>query len=212
MGDWILPVLIAALFIWALIRGVNAYQSFVNGVKEGLELFASIYPAMLAMLFMVAVLDQSGLMLRISTFFQQLFPQIPASLWPMAIFRPISGNASLAILHSIFANEGVDSLAGFVGSILQGATDTTFMSSLCILEASASARSAIHCSSGSSRTSPALRLHFCWACIFLRLCEICLTKSAILLKTSFQMKCFCVKYKRKAEMAGGIRGWNDCRK
>ena len=126
MGDWILPVLIAALFIWALIRGVNAYQSFVNGVKEGLELFVSIYPAMLAMLFMVAVLDQSGLMLRISTFFQQLFPQIPASLWPMAIFRPISGNASLAILHSIFANEGVDSLAGFVGSILQGATDTTF--------------------------------------------------------------------------------------
>src|SRR5699024_4768518 len=104
VGDWILPVLIAALFIWALIRGVNAYQSFVNGVKEGLELFVSIYPAMLAMLFMVAVLDQSGLMLRISTFFQQLFPQIPASLWPMAIFRPISGNASLAILHSIFAN------------------------------------------------------------------------------------------------------------
>lgn len=44
----------------------------------------------------------------------------------MAIFRPISGNASLAILHSIFANEGVDSLAGFIGSILQGATDTTF--------------------------------------------------------------------------------------
>ena len=29
-------------------------------------------------------------------------------------------------IHSIFANEGVDSLAGFVGSILQGATDTTF--------------------------------------------------------------------------------------
>ena len=42
MGDWILPVLIAAFFIWALIRGVNAYQSFVNGVKEGLELFVSI--------------------------------------------------------------------------------------------------------------------------------------------------------------------------
>ena len=42
------------------------------------------------------------------------------------LFRPISGNASLAILHSIFTKDGPDSLAGFIGSILQGATDTTF--------------------------------------------------------------------------------------
>ena len=126
MANWILPVLIAALFIWALIRGVNAYQSFVNGVKEGLELFVSIYPAMLAMLLMVDVLDMSTLMDRVSSFFTSLFPNVPASVWPMAFFRPISGNASLAILHSIFTQEGVDSLAGFIGSILQGATDTTF--------------------------------------------------------------------------------------
>ncbi len=126
MNSWFLPGVIVILFVWAFVRGVNAYQSFVNGVKEGLELFISVYPAMLAMLFMVAVLDKSGLMMNISQFFQRCFPSIPSSIWPMAFFRPISGNASLAILHSIFANEGVDSLAGFIGSILQGATDTTF--------------------------------------------------------------------------------------
>lgn len=126
MNSWFLPSIIVILFVWALLRGVNAYQSFVDGVKEGLELFISVYPAMLAMLFMVAILDKSGLMMSVSQFFQRCFPSIPPSIWPMAFFRPISGNASLAILHSIFAKEGVDSLAGFIGSILQGATDTTF--------------------------------------------------------------------------------------
>lgn len=126
MSNWILPGIIVLLFIWAFFQKINAYQSFVNGVKEGLDLFVSIYPAMLAMLFMVAILEKSGLMMTISHFFQQVFPAIPSSVWPMAFFRPISGNASLAILHSIFAVDGVDSLAGFIGSILQGATDTTF--------------------------------------------------------------------------------------
>lgn len=126
MDKWILPLLIALLFGWAFLRKVNAYQSFVQGVKEGLELFVSIYPAMLAMLFMVHVLDESGLMAQLSSFFQKLFPSVPSMVWPMAFFRPISGNASLALLHQIFAQEGVDSLAGFIGSILQGATDTTF--------------------------------------------------------------------------------------
>ena len=59
-------------------------------------------------------------------FVKELIPAVPSSIWPMAFFRPISGNASLAILNTIFINEGVDSQAGFIGSILQGATDTTF--------------------------------------------------------------------------------------
>lgn len=126
MDRWILPALIAILFAAAFMRNVNAYQSFMNGVKEGMELFMSIYPSMLAMLFMVAVLDKSGLMVQICTYVKELIPAVPSSIWPMAFFRPISGNASLAILNTIFINEGVDSQAGFIGSILQGATDTTF--------------------------------------------------------------------------------------
>ena len=126
MDKWILPLVVLAVLALALAHRVNAYQSFVNGVKEGLDLFVSVYPAMLAMLLMVNVLDMSTLMERASAFFSSLFPAVPASVWPMVFFRPISGNASLAILHSIFTKDGPDSLAGFIGSILQGATDTTF--------------------------------------------------------------------------------------
>ena len=50
---------------------------------------------------------------------------LPASIWPMVFFRPISGSASLAVLVDIFQNVGVDSLAGQMASIIQGSTDTT---------------------------------------------------------------------------------------
>ena len=44
----------------------------------------------------------------------------------MAIMRPISGTASLAILSDIFKQFGPDSFLGRLASIIQGSTDTTF--------------------------------------------------------------------------------------
>ena len=44
---------------------------------------------------------------------------------PMAMLRPISGTASLAIMNDIFKIYGPDSFSGRLASILQGCTDTT---------------------------------------------------------------------------------------
>ena len=44
---------------------------------------------------------------------------------PMAILRPISGTATLAIMNDIFMSYGPDSYAGRLASVLQGCTDTT---------------------------------------------------------------------------------------
>ena len=43
----------------------------------------------------------------------------------MALLRPISGTASLAIMNDIFMIFGPDSYIGRLSSILQGCTDTT---------------------------------------------------------------------------------------
>jgi len=43
----------------------------------------------------------------------------------MAIVRPISGNASFAIMIDILKTYGVDSYLGRIVAIMQGATDTT---------------------------------------------------------------------------------------
>ena len=110
----------------ALYKRVNAYQAFILGVKEGLTLFFDIFPALLAMLFSITLLKESGLMQLLCDGIARFIPHIPAQIWPMVVFRPISGSASMAILLDIFKSSGVDSLTGIMASIIQGSTDTTF--------------------------------------------------------------------------------------
>ena len=43
----------------------------------------------------------------------------------MGILRPMSGNASLAMLSTIYNKYGVDSFNGILASLIQGANDTT---------------------------------------------------------------------------------------
>ena len=90
-----------------------------------MSLFLDIYPALLAMMLAISLLRESGLMDLLCGFIARYIKILPASIWPMVFFRPISGSASLAVLVDIFQNVGVDSLAGQMASIIQGSTDTT---------------------------------------------------------------------------------------
>lgn len=122
---YIMPMIVLSIFVIAILRRVKAYTSFVSGVKDGLALFGDIYPALLAMMFAITLLRESGLMDVICDFIASYIKAIPSQIWPMVFFRPISGNASLAVLADIFQTSGVDSLAGNMASIIQGSTDTT---------------------------------------------------------------------------------------
>lgn len=108
-----------------MLRRVNAYQAFLQGVRDGVSLFLDVYPALLAMMLAISLLRESGLMDLLCGFIARYIKVLPASIWPMVFFRPISGSASLAVLVDIFQNVGVDSLAGQMASIIQGSTDTT---------------------------------------------------------------------------------------
>lgn len=125
IADYLLPGLLLLIVLCALWKRVNAYQAFVDGAKEGISLFLSIYPALLAMMCAITLLRESGLMTLLSQAVARLIPTLPADIFPMIFFRPISGSASLAVLIDIFKNSGVDSLAGIMASIIQGSTDTT---------------------------------------------------------------------------------------
>lgn len=122
---YLLPLLVLFVFLCATLKHVKAYASFMSGVKDGLALFGDIYPALMAMMFAITLLRESGLMDLLCQFVAQYIKGIPAEIWPMVFFRPISGSASLAVLADIFTNSGVDSFAGIMASIIQGSTDTT---------------------------------------------------------------------------------------
>ena len=58
-------------------------------------------------------------------FFLKPLINIPLDIIPMALLRPISGTATLAIMQNIFSLYGPDSFIGYLASTLQGCTDTT---------------------------------------------------------------------------------------
>ena len=53
------------------------------------------------------------------------FFQIPSEILPLAMLRPISGSASMAIATDIIKNNGVDGFIGMVTAVIMGSTETT---------------------------------------------------------------------------------------
>lgn len=127
-ADWVVPCVIAGIFLWGLARGVNVFDAFTAGAREGLRTAAEILPALVCLLTAVAMFRASGA-LRVLT--AALAPAarllgIPPEVMPLALLRPVSGSASLALFSDLLKQYGPDSWIGRVASVLQGSTETTF--------------------------------------------------------------------------------------
>lgn len=124
----ILPLIVLSIVVYGYKKRINIYDSFLRGVLEGLKTCVSIFPNMIAMIFAVNLLISSGFIEYIFSFLKTFLSNygLSTDILSMAFFRPISGNASLAIMNNIFETYGPDSLMGRLASTLQGSTDTTF--------------------------------------------------------------------------------------
>lgn len=123
----ILPLIIVIIITYALKKKINIYDSFIKGCYDGLKNTLNITPHILAMVFAVNILIKSDffdLIANIINPINMLF-NIPKEIIPMALLRPVSGGASLAIMNDIFINHGPDSYVGRLASTIQGCTDTT---------------------------------------------------------------------------------------
>lgn len=123
----ILPIFIIIIILYGLKKKINIYDSFLEGAKEGLVTTFSIFPAVIAMIFAINIFLDSGVLNFVASFCNPILKllNIEPEILPMALLRPISGNASLAIMNEIFMNVGPDSFTGRLASVLQGCTDTT---------------------------------------------------------------------------------------
>lgn len=127
IGNMLIPVVVLIIVLVAVIKHVNVYDEFVEGAKEGLGMGVSIFPYLIGMIFGINILLASGILENIFFLFKPIFDfiKIPVEVLPMAIIRPISGNASFAIMIDMIKTYGVDSYLGRIVSVMQGATDTT---------------------------------------------------------------------------------------
>ena len=123
----IMPVVIIGVIAYGVIKNVPIYETFVEGAKEGIGIAISIFPYILGMVVAINLLVDSKALEMILKFSEPFFNllNIPSSIVPMAIMRPISGSASLVLLNDIFKVYGPDSYLGRLGSLLQGGTETT---------------------------------------------------------------------------------------
>jgi len=121
-----IPALVIIAIIGAIIKKKNAYSAFINGTKDGLNLFKEVFPSVLAMLLAVTLLDSCGILDDLSLLLNNVFPQVDliSDITPMLIFRPISGSASIAVLENVCSSDP-DGLSCKVVSTIQGSTDTT---------------------------------------------------------------------------------------
>ncbi len=127
MSKIILPLFVLIIIFYGVKKKVNVYDTFLEGAKEGLITTFNIFPAVIAMIFAINIFLDSNVLVFIINLLKPLIGNIslPMEIIPMAILRPISGTASLAIMNDIFMNFGPDSFVGRFASILQGCTDTT---------------------------------------------------------------------------------------
>lgn len=127
MTHFVIPAVVLFIIFYGLVKGVEIYDVFLDGVKEGLGMALKIFPTMFAMVISIDVLVKSNIIRDVTGLIEPVlsFLKFPGELLPLAVMRPISGSSSLVLMNDIFVNYGPDSFLGRVASVIQGSTDTT---------------------------------------------------------------------------------------
>lgn len=117
LNNYIIPIIVIVIIAYGFIKRCDIYDNFIEGALEGLKIVVEILPVLLAMIFAVNIFVGSGILEVVGGKLKDILP--------MVVLRPVSGNASLAMLSKIYQMYGVDSYTSFLASVIQGATDTT---------------------------------------------------------------------------------------
>ena len=128
MTDYIVPILLLAASLFALRKRENSYDLLLSGAADGLKLLVTLIPSLVLLLTAVTMLRASGAMEAISCFLAPAFRfvGIPPETAMLALIRPISGSAALAVGANLMAEYGVDSQIGRTVAVMLGSTETTF--------------------------------------------------------------------------------------
>ena len=127
-SQWVIILLIFGIVAYAYFRKVRVYESFVIGAKEGFNVAIMIIPYLVAILCAIIIFRTGGAEKILTMIMQPITDLIdmPPALLPLAIVRPLSGGGARGVMLDIFQNFGPDSREGFMASVVQGSTETTF--------------------------------------------------------------------------------------
>jgi len=128
VSSYALPAIILVILCIGLYKEVKVYDIFVESAKEGITTVIKIMPSPVGLLVAIGVFRASGALDLLIFALRPVtdFIGIPNEAVPLAMMRPISGSASLALISDIMKVHGPDSFIGRVVSTMMGSTETTF--------------------------------------------------------------------------------------
>lgn len=127
MINYLVPILVSLIIIYGLYKKINIFDTFIEGVKEGLHSSYKLFPTIFAMTIAITLITSSSLINDISKVLKPFFDYIlfPGEVLPLALMKPISGSSSLVLLNDILNRYSPDSYVGRISSLISGCTDTT---------------------------------------------------------------------------------------
>lgn len=122
-----IPLFVLIVLILGTYKKLSTYDLFVEGGKEGLNMAISLLPHLLGMIVSISIFRSSGVLDYLISLIEPIlaYIRVPSEIIPLALTKPISGTAALAVTSDLLKSFGPDSLIGRLASTLQGSTDTT---------------------------------------------------------------------------------------
>lgn len=121
------PITILFIILYAVKEKKEIFDLFLKGATEGIEITLKIFPTLIGLFLAIGMLNSSGILNFTTNIISPVLNLIgfPKEIVPLAILRPISGSASMAIATNIIKQNGVDSFIGILAAVIMGSTETT---------------------------------------------------------------------------------------
>ena len=128
LSDLIIPLIIALIVVFGLIKRVSIYEAFTEGAKDGAITVWRVFPALLGLMVAVGALRASGTLDILSSLVSPLATALgyPAEVVPLTFMRLVSSAASRGLLLDLFEQYGPDSYIGRLTSVMMSSTETVF--------------------------------------------------------------------------------------
>lgn len=122
-----IPLIFLVIVGYGMLRRVKVYEAFIEGGKEGFDIFLRILPYIVAIFVAIGMFRVSGALSFACELLAPLTTRIgmPPETLPVALLKPLSGSGSLGMVAEVLKRDP-DSFAARVASTMFGSTDTTF--------------------------------------------------------------------------------------
>lgn len=124
----IVPFMVLIILVHGYIKGIDLYNTFIEGAMEGFKTAIKIMPYLIAIFIAIGIFRASTALDMFTSLLEPIIGLVgvPKEVLPLVIIRPLSGSGALGVVRDIIANYGPDSYPGLVASIMMGSSETIF--------------------------------------------------------------------------------------